>query len=280
MVSDKRTCPESVSGSQTAYALITGGSSGIGLQYARQLAEDYHYNLLIVSNQEQELLRLRDELKSAYSVQVHTLYLNLAQNDAAEQVFRYVQQHQLDVHVLVNNAGFLIFDAFTRVPVEKIEAIILLHVLTLTKLCRLFADLWQQQTRSSTRRFILNMSSMSAWMAMPSIQCYNATKGYVLNFSRALWYELRQHNIRVLAVTPGATDTGLLPFPAPFAKLLRTVGISMSPQCLVRKVLKTLFTSWRKTTMPGPWNHLIVPIINHLPDWIVFTAMKRLPMFQ
>ena len=260
------------------FALVTGGSSGIGRQYAEQLARDYHYNLLLVSNQEKALLDTAVEWTPRYNVQIKTLYMDLATPDAADKVYRYVQEQRLDVEVLVNNAGFLIFDAFAHVPMQKIEALLMLHIVTLTKLCRLFSEEWIKQ-QHTTRRFILNMSSMSAWMAMPSIQCYNATKSYVLNFSRALWYELRPHNIRVLAVTPGSTDTGLLPFPPVFGKILRSFGITMKPEKLVRSVLRVLFRSRRKTTMPGLWNHIIVPIINHLPDWLVFAVMKRMPMF-
>ena len=261
------------------FALVTGGSSGIGRQYAEQLARDYHYNLLLVSNQEKALLDTAAEWQPLYNIEIKTLFMDLATPDAADKVFLFVQEQHIDVQVLVNNAGFLIFDAFARVPMAKIEAMLMLHIVTLTKLCRLFSDVWIHSNQPDTRRYILNMSSMSAWMAMPSIQCYNATKCYVLNFSRALWYEMRPHNIRVLAVTPGSTDTGLLPFPPTFGRILRTFRITMKPEKLVRRVLRTLFRSWRKTTMPGLWNHIIVPIINHLPDWLVFTAMKRLPMF-
>jgi hypothetical protein len=120
------------------------------------------------------------------------------------------------------------------------------------------------------------MSSMSAWMSMPSISCYNASKSYVLNFSKALWYEMRRHKVRVLAVTPGSTDTGLLPFGETFGKVLRFFGITMSPEKLVKRALKVLFYRRKKTCMPGAWNYIIVPIINHLPDWLVLFAMKKL----
>lgn len=261
-----------------AYALVTGASSGIGLCYAEQLARDYGMNLLLVSNQQQELSQVASDLHQRYGIATQSLYINLAQQDAAERVFDFCKEHDLDISVLVNNAGMLVFEQLDMVPVAKIDTMVMLHVLTTTKLCRLFAEEWVNHP--GQRRYILNMSSMTAWMAMPGIQTYNATKSYVLNFSRALWYEMRRHDVHVLAVTPGSVNTGLLPFPETFARLLRVTGITMEPQTLVKRALKALFHSWKKQCMPGAWNTIIVPIINHLPDWLVFAAMKRLPMFR
>ena len=274
-----------------SWAVVTGASSGIGLRYARALARDYQYNVLLVSNQEKELATAAQDISSQFGVQTDTLYMNLAEQTAAEQVHQFCKDKQLDVEVLVNNAGILIFNPFCKTDPRKIETLVMLHVLTMTKLCRLFAEdmvnrepIVQRQTTNDKRLqknakgFILNMSSMSAWMAMPGIQCYNASKGYVLNFSKALWYELRGHGVRVLAVTPGSTDTGLLPFGETFAKVLRFFGITMPPVKLVNRALKVLFFRRKKTCMPGAWNYIIVPIINHLPDWLVLWAMKRLPI--
>ena len=93
-------------------------------------------------------------------------------------------EEKMDIRVLVNNAGCLVFDDFVAVPEGRLQALLNLHILTLTSLCRLFAAYWINKTESagSVRRYILNMSSMSAWMAMPSIQCYNASIAFVLNF--------------------------------------------------------------------------------------------------
>lgn len=258
------------------FAVVTGASSGIGLQYARVLACEYRYNIVLVSNQEKELADAAAAITAESGVETRTLCLNLAESTAANQVYDFCQQNALDVEVLINDAGMLIFQPLLTTPEAKLETMLMLHMVTLTKLCRLFAaDMAKRQ-----KGYILNMSSMTAWMAMPGIQCYNATKGYVLNFSRAFWYEMQREHVHVLAVTPGSTDTGLLPFTPGFAKLLRLAGITMAPEKLVRRALKVLFTTRRKRCMPGAWNYIIVPIINHLPDWVVFAAMKRLAVFK
>lgn len=257
------------------WALITGASGGIGRHYAIALARDYGYNLFLVSNQEKELADLAREMKDSYHVLAESLCLNMAAADAAEQIYDYAVQHEMTVDVLINNAGMLIFQPFCDTPVAKTETMLMLHMIALTKLTRLFAA----DMRTRCKGYILNMSSMSAWMAMPSIVCYNATKAYVLSFSKALNFELRPFGIHVLALTPGSTDTGLLPFGDKFAAILRAVGITMPPARLVRRALKVLFRTKRQRCMPGPWNYIIVPIINHLPYWLVRFAMKRLPMF-
>lgn len=258
------------------YALVTGASSGMGLQYATMLARDYHYDILLVSNQEQQLREVAANLHQQYGVETSYLYMNLAEADAAERIFAYTEEHHLEVEVLVNNAGFLFFEEMIDVPVAKIQTMLMLHIVTATTLCRLFAP----QMTNRRRGYILNMSSMTAWMSMPGIQVYNATKAYLLNFSRAFWYEMQRYGVHVLAVTPGSIDTPLLPFPPVFARLLRVTRITMPPERLVARALRVLFRSRRKRCMPGAWNYIIVPIINHLPDWVVFTAMRLLPQFH
>ncbi len=254
------------------YALVTGASSGIGLEYARQLARDYGYDILLVSNQEAELVSAAAGIAAAYGVKTRSLYMDLSRQDAAEEVYAFCKKEGLEIDVLVNNAGILIFQLFRTTPLRKIETLVMLHVVTMTKLCRLFAaDMCDRG-----RGFILNMSSMSAWMAMPGIQCYNASKAYVLSFSKSLWHEMKPHGVRVLAVTPGSTDTGLLPFGPKFGKLLRVVHITMPVERLVKRALKVLLKRWKKKCMPGAWNYIIVPIINHLPDRVIKIAMPRL----
>lgn len=256
------------------FALVTGASSGIGLEYTRQLARDYHYPVLLVSNQEKELLETSQMITKEYGVETKTLYINLAEANAAEQIMAFCDEQQISIEVLVNNAGILIFQPFCTTPVGKLETLLMLHMVTLTKLCRLIGERMAERGHG----YILNMSSMTAWMAMPGIQCYNATKSYVLNFSKALWYEMRNAGVHVLAITPGSINTGLLPFPPMFAKLLRGVGITMEPKTLVKSALRALFRTSKKKHMPGLWNYIIVPIINHLPDWLVFFVMRRLPV--
>lgn len=258
------------------YALVTGASSGIGLEYATQLACNYRYNLFLVSNQEKELAEVASFLSKTYGVKVVSLFIDLSKENAAERVFDFAREKNIEVEVLVNNAGVLIFYPLCETPMSKIQTLLMLHVLTLTKLCKLFGE----QMCSRGKGYILNMSSMTAWMTMPGIQCYNASKSYVLNFSKALWYEFIRKDVRVLAVTPGTINTSLFSLPERMRKVLLKFGISMQPEILVKKALRKLFRTKRKTYLPGAWNFVIVPIISHLPDWFIFAAMKKLKQFS
>ena len=254
------------------YALVTGASSGIGKHYAEQLAAHYHYDLFLVSNQPNELNQLSVDLQNRFAVQVKTLAINLAQLNAAEEVFAFAKTEKIEVEVLVNNAGMLIFNTLTRTEPGQMETLLQLHVVTATKLCRLFAE----EMIARKKGFIINMSSMTAWTALPTIPLYNATKNYILSFSRSLWYELHPHGVHVLAVAPGSTNTGLLPFPPRYARILIRWGITMQPQTLVRRALNQLFNTSRKVYLAGAWNYISVPLLKHLPDRLIFRLLRKM----
>ena len=255
-------------------ALVTGASSGIGLMYATELARQGN-DLVIVSNQEKELQETSDKLTADFGVTVTPLYRNLATPQAAEELHQYCIDHQLEIDILINNAGVFFFNELTNTDIRRVELMLSLHVVTVTKLCRLFGEDMKQRRHG----YILNMSSMSAWMAMPGIQTYNATKAYILNFSRSLWYELKPFGVTVTAICPGAVDTGLYGLSPNLRRLAVALGVSMKPEKLVKIALKKL-AQGKKQVLPGGINYLFVPLIKHLPDWVVFAAMKRINKFQ
>lgn len=255
-------------------ALITGASSGIGLHYATELAKQGH-DVLLVSNQEKELEVVSTDLSQRFGVKTIPLFRNLATPTAAEELHNYCTEQGLVVDILINNAGIFFFDEFVKVELKRIDLMLSLHVVTVTKLCRLFgADMKDRQ-----RGYILNMSSMSAWMSMPGINVYNATKAYIVNLSRSLWYELKPYNVTVTAICPGAIDTALYGLKDNLRKLAVAIHVSMPPEKLVKKALKAMFKG-KKQVVPGTINHLFIPLIKHLPDWLVFLVMKRLSPFK
>lgn len=262
-------------------ALVTGASSGIGLQYAHLLAKDQHADLLLVSNQKEELMRVAQQLHEQYGVLAQALYMDLSQPTAAQQIYDYCKENDWEIDVLINNAGFLLFGECTKMPIEKIELLLQLQVMTLTKLCRLFgADMAAREKMveitgyKPMRGYILNMSSMTCWMPMPTIACYNASKAYIINLSKALWYELYDRQVNVCAVTPGAVDTPLYKIPNNMRPWLVRLHISITPERLASKALRALFRG-KKWVMPGRINRLFVPIMKHLPDWMVHVALRQ-----
>lgn len=272
-------------------ALVTGASSGIGLEYAKQLARDYHTDLLLVSNQEEEQRQVAAELAAQYGVKTMALYADLSKQDAAEQLHQYCLDNHLVVDILVNNAGVFFFNPYCETSMKRIELILNLHMITVAKLCRLFGEDMiarqltaeeQSQTicgKSRKKGYILNMSSMSAWMAMPGIQSYNATKAFIYNFSKSLWYELKPKGVNITVMTPGAVDTALFGLAPHLRRLAVNLTVSIPPEKLVKRALRKMFRG-KKADMPGVINHLCTPLLKHTPDWLIFLAMKFIGKYQ
>ena len=256
-------------------ALVTGASSGIGLQYAMQLARDYHCDLLLVSNQEKELAQVATDLAAAYGVKTVAKYADLSLPDAAENLHAWCKEQGYEVDVLINNAGVFFFNEFCKTDMRRIELMLQLHVMTVAKMTRLFAE----DMCARRRGYILNMSSMSAWMAMPGIQTYNASKAFIYNFSKSLWYELKPYGVHITVMAPGAVDTALFGLAPNLRKLAVNLTVSIPPEKLVKRALKDLFKG-KKADTPGFINWLSTPLLKHTPDWMLFLAMKYIGKYQ
>ena len=264
-------------------SLVTGASSGIGLQYATALARDYHSNLLLVSNQQEELSRVADDLAAQYGVKTTAHFADLSLPDAAENLFQWTKDQGLVVDVLINNAGVFFFNPYIETSMKRIELMLQLHVITVAKLTRLFAEDMAKRSVSDSglpmKGYILNMSSMSAWMAMPGIQTYNASKAFIYNLSKSLWYEFKPLGVGITVMAPGAVDTALFGLSPKLRKLAVNLTVSIPPEKLVKRALKKLFKN-KKADTPGFLNWLATPLLKHTPDWLLFLAMKYVGKYQ
>lgn len=272
-------------------SLVTGASSGIGLQYATQLARDYHTDLLLVSNQEKELQEVAENLSKEYGVKTIARYADLSKTDAAETLFQYCKDNNLVVDVLINDAGVFFFNPYCETAMKRIELMLNLHVVTVSKLCRLFAEdminreLTEEEKlhkicgKQRKKGYILNMSSMSAWMAMPGIQTYNSTKAFIYNFSKSLWYELKPQGVNITVMAPGAVDTALFGLAPRLRKLAVNLTVSIPPEKLVKIALRKMFRG-KKASTPGFINWLATPLLKHTPDWLLFLAIKYVGKYQ
>ncbi len=181
----------------SAWALVTGASSGIGLQIAHQLA-GLGYNLAIVSRDDNALARAQQQIATEHGIEVRRLTLDLVDRDAATKLHDWTSSQRLEIEILVNNAGAFSFLDVTESSPERIEQLIGLHVVTPTLTCRLYGA---EMVRRGHGR-ILNMSSYSIWMPLPGLALYSASKDYLKNFSRAFAKEVREHGVTVTAVCP------------------------------------------------------------------------------
>lgn len=245
------------------YALVTGGSSGIGLAFVHQLAER-GYNICIVSNQKEELTVLENEIAAKHKVKCVSFFIDLAHDDAAQKVHGFCKDRNLNIEVLINNAGFLIVDEFINVAPERITALLKLHTLTPTLLCQLIA----KDMAAHKKGFILNVSSTSAYMPYPLISLYGSSKSYIRNFTRAMRNELYSKNIHVSCILPGAVDTNLYDLSDAKKKVAKRLGIMHSREFIAKRGLDILFKN-KGELVPGIFNKLSLILPKLIPDFAI-----------
>lgn len=250
------------------FALVTGGSSGIGEQYVRQLAAEGR-NVVVVSNRDAENRRVATSVRAEFGVEVEPLCIDLTEPTAAEQIFEYCEQHAIEVDILINNAGMLIFNQLERTDSARIEAIIALHCTTPTKLCRLFAPVMRERGGGH----IVLMSSVTAWTPFPTISHYAATKSYLRSFGQSLWYEMRGSGVTVTTVFPSAVDTPFYSLGEGARRWLRRLGIMQTADEVARRALRAARRG-RRRCFPSLLTKIEVAICYLLPSWVLLPIMR------
>ena len=184
----------------SGFTLITGASSGMGLELARQAAADGR-NLILVARDARGLDGTADELKR--KVTVHTIAEDLSQPGAAKRVFDQVRALGAEVDCLINDAGFGDYGAFSTADLAKQERMIGVNITALTGLTRLFLPAMLERGRGH----ILNVASVTGFLPGPLMSVYFASKHYVLALSEALIEELRGSGVKVTALCPPPVRT-------------------------------------------------------------------------
>lgn len=259
---------------KTAFALVTGASSGMGMEFARQLAQR-GYNLLIVSNEE-KIHEVAKELEEAFShtLSVVSLVMDLGQQSAARELYDYTHTQGMEIEVLVNNAG-VYHDRDILDDSEGFTSLIMnLHMYTPAMLCYLFG----RDMKARGKGYILNVCSVTSKMAAQRLGTYGGTKAFLSHFTRALHIELRRYGVHVTDVSPGAVDTGLYNIKPVYTKIGKCLGIIVSPETLVRRALRALFWGWSKTTIPTVFWRVLCFIILLIPTCLL-RLIRRLGWF-
>jgi short-subunit dehydrogenase len=187
--------------SNTKYALITGATSGIGLELAKLFAKD-HYNLIIVSRNQQELDKTAQELQQN-GIDVIAMAKDLFNRDEAFSLCEEVKRTGIHVDVLVNDAGQGVYGEFKDNDIDRELKIIDLNIGALTILTKHF--LKEMVSRNEGK--ILNVASIASETPGPWQAVYHATKAYVLSLTEAIREEVKDTNITITALQPGVTDT-------------------------------------------------------------------------
>jgi hypothetical protein len=182
--------------------IVTGASSGLGAEFARQLARR-GANLVLVARRADRLQSLAAELNRAHGVTVTAVARDLGLPDAGRTLRAELESRGIYATGLVNNAGFGTHDAFTDEDPDRLQSMIALNVSALVDLSRAYID----PLTSTDAGVLINVASLLGFQPTPYLSVYGATKAFVLSFTESLWEETRGTGLRVLAVCPGATRT-------------------------------------------------------------------------
>lgn len=186
-------------------ALITGASSGIGLELARIHAANGG-NLVLVARSADKLHTLQQQLQSEHHIHVEVIAMDLAQPGAAQRIHQATEAAGIEVQLLINNAGFGGHGLFHQRRLGSEQAMIAVNIGALTELTHAYLPAMVARRRGR----VLNVSSTASFMPGPLQAVYYATKAYVTSFSQALAEEVREFGVSVTALCPGAVATGFV----------------------------------------------------------------------
>lgn len=256
------------------YAIVTGAASGMGRCYALQLAQ-MGYGVLLVDINGDAAQLLSQQITVEYDVPAPVICIDLSMPDAAEQIFSKCRNEGFQVEVLINNAGMLITSPIEETDPQRLQRIIALHCTTPLMLCRLFVPLMKEQGRG----YILNISSITAWMDWPVIGMYGCTKRFVKGYSRELRIECKGSPVSVTTAVFGAVDTpllGTLPFMRS-RKMLMRLGFMLSPEKATRLALKAMFRR-KATLIPCLSDRLVILLCPLMPNWLLKFMQNKIKL--
>ncbi|MDR3574342.1 MAG: SDR family oxidoreductase [Anaerolineaceae bacterium] len=186
-------------------ALVTGASSGLGVDFARQLAAR-GANLVLVARRPDQLCSVAAEIEKEYAVSALPITMDLAEPAAPQALYDQLEQQGVQIDILVNNAGFGVFGKFVEIPWERHQAMLDIDIVALTHLTRLFLP----DMLSRSFGYVLQVASNGAYQPTPTYAAYSAAKSYVLSKGEAINYELRGSGVSVTVISPGVTATEFL----------------------------------------------------------------------
>ncbi|BFG69727.1 SDR family oxidoreductase [Sediminibacterium sp. KACHI17] len=245
------------------YALITGASKGIGKAIAQELAAR-GVHLVLVARDKHLLEELAAGLSVKHNIDVRYCSLDLALPDAVQQLYNWILQQQVQINILVNNAGYGLsgpFESYTASEHKDMMRVNMTVPVELTS--ALLPDLKQNHPS-----YILNIVSSAAYQSVPGLSTYAASKAFMLNFSRGLRYELRKKGVSVTAVSPGSTDTGFAARAKVGQKGLKAAEkVNMTPEAVAKIAVNAMY---------GKKAEVITGFINQLGAFLVWLLPKKL----
>jgi len=184
------------------WALITGASAGIGLEFAKLLAAG-GANLVLTARRSDRLKNIASELSAQYGVKIEIFSADLLRSEAPAEIFNFTSGKNIEVELLINNAGFGAFGYVHEIPVEKMLEMIQVNCSAVVRLTRLYLPLMVARKHGD----VLIVASLASFQAVPFSTVYAATKAFDLSFAEGVAEELRGSGVRVCALCPGTTNT-------------------------------------------------------------------------
>ena len=251
------------------YALITGGTQGIGYELAKLFAGD-GYNLILVARTEDDLQQRKQEFAGQYGITVETIAKDLFQPNAPFELYNEVKSRNLVVDVLVNDAGQGQYGLFVEQEIQRLQEIIQLNINALTVLTHLF--LKDMVARNEGK--ILQLASIASQLPGPWQAVYHATKAYVLSFTEALVSELKESAVTLTALQPGATDTDF--FNKADMQESKILDTKLSDPAKVAKDGYEALMSGDDKIVSGFKNKAMVGMSNVMPESMVADQMNKM----
>lgn len=184
------------------WTVVTGASSGIGAEMARVFSGIGH-NLVLVARRRGKLEKLAEELRQRDGGIVEVIEVDLSKQKAPKALFDAISEKGIEVHTLVNNAGYGLGGTFVDLPLDDQLDMMNVNMTALTKLCHLFLPGMIARGEGG----IINVSSLAGFLAGPNMAVYYASKAYILSLSEGLHEEVKKHGVTVTALCPGPTDS-------------------------------------------------------------------------
>ncbi|MCP2727811.1 SDR family NAD(P)-dependent oxidoreductase [Limnofasciculus baicalensis] len=250
--------------------LITGASGGIGYELAKLFAQDGD-NLVLVARNENKLNEIKRNFEQNYQVIVKVLGKDLSQPNIAVQIFNDLEKDQIQIDVLINNAGFGDFGEFVNTNWEKEADMMQVNMVALTQMTKLFLKGMVERRRGK----IVNVASTAAFQPGPLMAVYYATKAYVLSFSEAIANELESTGVTVTALCPGATESGFQQASAMEESRL-VKGRKLPTAEDVAKYAYKAMEKGQVVAIHGLFNWIAANIIRFLPRKVVTDVVRTM----
>ena len=254
------------------YALVTGASSGIGVDFAQILAEN-GCHLIIVARRLERLIKLKNTLQDRFGISVEVISMDLSLPTAPQNLYEEVIRKKVQVDILINNAGIGIFGNFIDIPLEREINLLNLDVINLVSITKLFLrDMVQRNTG-----YVLNVASLAAYQPIATYASYCAAKSFVLSFTESLNYELKDTKIKVTALSPGDTESDFF-VNAGQKKLSPTHKKGMMKSYPVAKIGIEAMLKGKSNVIPGRINNVAAFLFRLLPRRMTMTVIDSIYM--